>query len=116
MRYHQAWVVALGALLAAAPAAAEPGVTDTEILIGGSNSFSGPLAFTGEQITKGGVELYLRVVNDAGGIHDKCYSPKRCLLLSHQPTLISSVNCQAAEGVSLLRRAMASTRSQVRNH
>ena len=71
MRYHQAWVVALGALLAAAPAAAEPGVTDTEILIGGSNSFSGPLAFTGEQITKGGVELYLRVVNDAGGIHGR---------------------------------------------
>ena len=71
MRYHQAWVVALGALLAAAPAAAEPGVTDTEILLGGSNSFSGPLAFTGEQITKGGVELYLRVVNDAGGIHGR---------------------------------------------
>jgi branched-chain amino acid transport system substrate-binding protein len=63
--------VALGALLAAAPAAAEPGVTDTEILIGGSNSFSGPLAFTGEQITKYGVELYVRAVNDAGGIHGR---------------------------------------------
>jgi branched-chain amino acid transport system substrate-binding protein len=71
MRVHWAWLVALCALLATAPAAAEPGVTDTEILIGGSNSFSGPLAFTGEQITKYGVELYVRVVNDAGGIHGR---------------------------------------------
>jgi len=71
MRVHWAWLVALCALLGTAPAAAEPGVTDTEILIGGSNSFSGPLAFTGEQITKYGVELYVRVVNDAGGIHGR---------------------------------------------
>ena len=71
MRVHWAWLVALCALLGTAPATAEPGVTDTEILIGGSNSFSGPLAFTGEQITKYGVELYVRVVNDAGGIHGR---------------------------------------------
>jgi branched-chain amino acid transport system permease protein len=56
----------------ARPAAAQPpGVSDTEIVIGGSNSFSGPLAFTGEQITKFGVDLYFRVVNDAGGIHGR---------------------------------------------
>src|SRR5439155_10135737 len=42
----------------------QPGVTDKEILVGGSNSFSGPLAFTGEQITKFGVDLYFKVVND----------------------------------------------------
>ncbi len=71
MRLHWALLPALAALLTAGTAAAEPGVTDTEILIGGSNSFSGPLAFTGEQITKFGVELYLRVVNDAGGIHGR---------------------------------------------
>src|SRR6266581_7714257 len=58
--------------LSALPASAQPpGVSDTEIVIGGSNSFSGPLAFTGEQITKFGVDLYLRVVNDAGGIHGR---------------------------------------------
>src|SRR5207302_10213598 len=45
--------------------------SDTEIVIGSSNSFSGPLAFTGEQITKFGVDLYFRVVNDAGGIHGR---------------------------------------------
>ena len=63
-----ALVLALLAVPAAVPAAAEQGVTDTEILLGGSNSFSGPLAFTGEQLTKHGVDLYFKVVNDAGGI------------------------------------------------
>lgn len=58
-------------LLAAVPAGAQPGVTDAEIVLGCSNSFSGPLAFTGEQATKFGVDLYFRVVNDAGGIHGR---------------------------------------------
>ena len=61
----------LAVTLSALPAAAQPGVSDTEIVIGSSNSFSGPLAFTGEQITKFGVDLYFRVVNDAGGIHGR---------------------------------------------
>src|SRR5437867_11142396 len=56
------------ALLPTASGAAEKGVTDTEIVVGCSNSFSGPLAFTGEQMTKMGIDLYFRVVNDAGGI------------------------------------------------
>src|SRR3989475_1492525 len=43
----------------------------TEILLGGSNSFSGPLAFTGEQITKFGVDLGFKAVNDGGGIHGR---------------------------------------------
>src|SRR5207245_2842634 len=53
------------------PAGAGQGVTAAAILLGGSNSLSGPLAFTGEQMTKFGVDLYLRVVNDAGGIHGR---------------------------------------------
>jgi branched-chain amino acid transport system substrate-binding protein len=53
------------------PVAAEQGVTDTEIVIGCSNSFSGPLAFTGEQATKFGVDLYVKAVNDAGGVHGR---------------------------------------------
>ena len=61
----------LALTMGALPAAAQQGVTDTEIVIGSSNSFSGPLAFTGEQITKFGVDLYFRVVNDAGGIHGR---------------------------------------------
>ena len=67
-----AMVVAMLAGLAGRPAvAAEPGVTDNEILLGGSNSFSGPLAFTGTQLTKVGVDLYFRVLNDAGGVHGR---------------------------------------------
>ena len=68
------WMVCMlvvTALGAATPVAAEQGVTDTEILLGGSNSFSGPLAFTGTQLTRFGVDLYFRVLNDAGGVHGR---------------------------------------------
>jgi branched-chain amino acid transport system substrate-binding protein len=71
MRIVSAMVVALLTLGSGFPAFAEQGVTDTEILIGCSNSFSGPLAFTGEQATRYGVDLYVKVVNDAGGIHGR---------------------------------------------
>src|SRR3989442_15876763 len=53
------------------PARAQQGVTDAEILLGGSNSFSGPLAFTGEQATRFGGDLYFKAVNDGGGIHGR---------------------------------------------
>ena len=72
MRTLLTTVLALLAVLGASPVDAQtPGVTDAEILLGGSNSFSGPLAFTGEQMTKFGVDLYFRVVNDGGGIHGR---------------------------------------------
>ncbi len=58
-------------LLAPSAASAQQGVSDGEIVLGCSNSFSGPLAFTGEQATKFGVDLYFKVVNDAGGIHGR---------------------------------------------
>ena len=70
MRLVVSLVVAL-LLLSGATAAAQQGVTDTEIVIGGSNSFSGPLAYTGEQATRYGVDLYLKVVNDAGGVNGR---------------------------------------------
>src|SRR5256884_9156656 len=69
------WIIGLlvATLTAASatPAAAQQGVTDTEIVIGCSNSFSGPLAYTGEQATRYGVDLYLKVVNDAGGVNGR---------------------------------------------
>lgn len=68
MRLVASLLIALLTLAAAGPAAAQQGVTDTEIVLGCSNSFSGPLAYTGEQATKFGVDLYFKVVNDAGGI------------------------------------------------
>ena len=66
-------LVAVLLLAAGAPAlaTAQQGVGDAEIVLGCSNSFSGPLAFTGEQATKFGVDLYFKVVNDAGGIHGR---------------------------------------------
>jgi branched-chain amino acid transport system permease protein len=57
--------------LAALPAAAQQGVSDGEIVLGCSNSFTGPLAFTGEQATKFGVDLYFKAINDAGGINGR---------------------------------------------
>src|SRR5882762_6112479 len=70
MTIRVALALVLALVWATFPASGQqPGVTDKEILIGGSNSFSGPLAFTGEQITKFGVDLYLKVVNEAGGSH-----------------------------------------------
>jgi len=71
MRVFLAALVAVLAVVAAQPALAEQGVSDTEIVLGCSNSFSGPLAFTGEQATRYGVDLYLKVVNDGGGIHGR---------------------------------------------
>src|SRR5207247_4510015 len=64
-------VIALLMLAAAGPGAAQQGVTDAEIVLGCSNSFSGPLAYTGEQATRFGVDLYLKVVNDAGRINGR---------------------------------------------
>ncbi|MBI2158451.1 MAG: ABC transporter substrate-binding protein [Candidatus Rokubacteria bacterium] len=71
MRARLVPFLVLLAAFAAAPAGAQQGVTDAEILLGGSNSFSGPLAFTGEQMTKYGIDLYFKVVNDGGGIHGR---------------------------------------------
>lgn len=71
MRLAASLALALLGLVAAVPAAAQQGVTDTEIVIGCSNSFSGPLAYTGEQATRYGVDLYAKVINDAGGIHGR---------------------------------------------
>src|SRR5256886_2774931 len=71
MRLVASLVIALLMLAAAGPGAAQQGVTDAEIVLGCSNSFSGPLAYTGEQATRFGVDLYLKVVNDAGGINGR---------------------------------------------
>jgi branched-chain amino acid transport system substrate-binding protein len=68
MRAVTRWLMVVVLLILTGPAFAQSGVTDSEIVLGCSNSFSGPLAFTGEQATKFGVDLYFKVVNDGGGI------------------------------------------------
>jgi len=47
-----------------------PGVTDDEILIGNIQDLSGPMAYLGGEI-KHGAELYLRHVNESGGVYGR---------------------------------------------
>ena len=48
----------------------ERGVTDTEIVIGSSQPLSGPAAFWGQGVG-GGMDAYLKWINDAGGINGR---------------------------------------------
>jgi ABC-type branched-subunit amino acid transport system substrate-binding protein len=50
---------------------AEVGVTDDSVLVGCSNSFSGPLVYPGTQLVNNGLEAYFGYVNDRGGIHGR---------------------------------------------
>ncbi|WP_120504304.1 ABC transporter substrate-binding protein [Sulfitobacter mediterraneus] len=61
---------ALVAAMAAAPAYAEQGITDTEVLIGSNNDLSGPFAAFGAPATKA-AQLVFDEVNEAGGIHGR---------------------------------------------
>lgn len=61
---------AVGAAVAAAPAFADQGVTDNEILIGSNNDLSGPFAAFGAPATKA-AQLVFDEVNEAGGIHGR---------------------------------------------
>jgi branched-chain amino acid transport system substrate-binding protein len=55
----------------AAPAAvAVPGVTDTEVKVGGFAAQSGPVAPIGVSVRKG-FEAYIKYVNDNGGVHGR---------------------------------------------
>ncbi|RMG92679.1 MAG: hypothetical protein D6708_06315 [Candidatus Dadabacteria bacterium] len=71
MRKSAWWLATVAAIgIGAATAWAEVGVTDDTILIGTSQSFSGPLVFPGtEEIA--GIEAYLEYVNEKGGIHGR---------------------------------------------
>jgi branched-chain amino acid transport system substrate-binding protein len=65
--------MALGALFAgvlAAPAVAEDGVTDTEIVIGTHTALSGPVSAWGVGSTDG-MRMYYDEVNEKGGIHGR---------------------------------------------
>ncbi len=67
-----ALAVALLALLTAGTGAQsqERGVTATEVLIGTSQPLSGPAAFWGVGVG-GGMDAYLKFINDQGGIHGR---------------------------------------------
>lgn len=52
-------------------ATAEVGVTDTSVLVGCSNSFSGPLVYPGTQLVNNGLEGYFEYINARGGVHGR---------------------------------------------
>ena len=47
-----------------------PGVTDDEILVGNIQDLSGPMAYLGGEL-KHGAELYIRHVNESGGVYGR---------------------------------------------
>ncbi len=50
---------------------AEVGVTENSILVGCSNSFSGPLVYPGTQLVNNGLEAYIGYINAQGGVHGR---------------------------------------------
>ncbi len=50
---------------------AEVGVTDTSVLVGCSNSFSGPLVYPGTQLVNNGLEGYFGFINAQGGVNGR---------------------------------------------
>jgi len=62
--------VAAGLSLAAAPAFATQGVTDTEVVIGSANDLSGPFAAFGAPSIKA-AQLYFDEINAKGGVHGR---------------------------------------------
>ena len=64
------WVAVVGLLVLGSPAWGDPGVTDTEILIGSCSALTGPASFLGTQ-TVLGAQTYLSYVNGHGGVHGR---------------------------------------------
>jgi len=64
-------IILLFSMAAATGVCAEVGVTDDSILVGCSNSFSGPLVYPGTQLVNNGLEAYFGYVNDRGGVHGR---------------------------------------------
>ena len=64
-------VLLLFSMTTATAVLAEVGVTDDSILVGCSNSFSGPLVYPGTQLVNNGLEAYFGYINDRGGVHGR---------------------------------------------
>ena len=71
-RFSVLGLILLGFFIFTANSAyAEVGVTDTSVLVGCSNSFSGPLVYPGTQLVNNGLEAYLGYINEQGGVHGR---------------------------------------------
>jgi ABC-type branched-subunit amino acid transport system substrate-binding protein len=64
-------IVLLALCFAAKDVRAEVGVTDSTILVGCSNSFSGPLVYPGTQLVNNGLEAYIGYINAQGGVNGR---------------------------------------------
>ena len=89
--FAAAFALAVTGSTIAPAAAADPGITDTEILLGGTHPYSGPASAYGN-IGKG-ITAYFSWVNDHGGVNgrkiryidkDDGYSPPQAVQLVHQ--------------------------------
>ncbi len=102
---RRAIVLSVGCLLSLwclpAPAAAETGVTDTQIVIGSHLDLSGPIAGWGTNV-KMGMEMKAREINEAGGIHgrkirlvieDNGYDPKKAIMATNKMINRDKVFC-----------------------
>lgn len=114
---HPVRKLALAALFAivAATASAEDGVTATEILLGGSNAVTGPVASACYAVTHGQLAHFKRV-NDAGGVHgrkiryevlDDAYSAQRSIgnarrLIQQDKVLALFGGCGTATAAGIL--------------
>jgi len=64
-------IVLVALCFAAKDVNAEVGVTDNSVLVGCSNSFSGPLVYPGTQLVNNGLESYIGYVNAQGGVNGR---------------------------------------------
>jgi branched-chain amino acid transport system substrate-binding protein len=89
--FAAAFALAVTGSAMAPAAAADPGITDTEIVLGGTHPYSGPASAYGN-IGKG-IGAYFSYVNDHGGVNgrkiryidkDDGYSPPQAVQLVHQ--------------------------------
>jgi len=87
MRFSTFAAAAFGAALLAGSAAAEDGVTDDKVVIGGTNALTGPVAAVCSAVTHG-AQAWFAKVNAAGGVHgrqieyivlDDAYSAQRAV-------------------------------------
>lgn len=64
-------IVLIALFFAANDVNAEVGVTGNSILVGCSNSFSGPLVYPGTQLVNNGLEAYFGYINAQGGVNGR---------------------------------------------
>ncbi len=66
-----ALIVLVALFSAVTDSSAEMGVTDNSVMVGCSNSFSGPLVYPGTQLVNNGLESYIGYINAQGGVHGR---------------------------------------------